>query len=460
MVLGFLSSSVENLFPKEPAVLTSNGDSKEQKSIPDIIKESVPELSSGYWYWVNPLLRTGHAQTAYTALREFPDVDTVHYKRQILTIDLKNKFYSVDGEKCRYDQWDGKSTIAVDYVVPESSLDADHLKFKPDSQTDELPPRTEFLDPSKELELFSEEKPLLIALHGLSGGSYESYLRSVLFQITKPEFGFDALVLNARGCASHTITSPQLFCGLWTNDLRYLINEHILKKWPLKRIYLVGFSLGGAITVNYLGQEGEDVPANIKGAAVLGTPWDFNDSSIQLQHSIIGNSVYSPKMCSNLMKLLKRHTQGGFGDVPEVSEYIKNSSKLKVSKLVEFDDLFTSRLFGFNCASEYYRLASPVTRLMKVRVPLFMINSYDDPITGWRTLPFSEVKLNPYVNLITTTRGGHLGYFAYNGERWYPRPLSKLFKELDINWSLDKSKIPQESLPLDITKTFRYDRII
>lgn len=459
MVFGFLKSHVDNIVSEVP--IKFKGENSQEATFSEIFSTKVPELSKGSSFWYNPLLPSGNFQTAYTGLRTFESADRIHYKRHILTVDLQNKFYEVEGEKLKYDDWEGRSTIAVDYVVSEELNDADHEKYRPLSQTKQLPPRTEYLNPALEHELLSDDsKPLVIALHGLSGGSYESYIRSFLCKITSDPYNFDALVLNSRGCANHTITSPQLYCGLWTNDLRYLINEHIRPNWPNKRIYLIGFSLGGAICANYLGQEADDVYSNIKGGAIMGCPWDFTDSSIQLQSSLLGNHVYSSVMCSNLVELLKQHYEGHLANNPLVRSFKENPDNFKLRRLKDFDDNFTSKLFGFNCANEYYRHASPVQRLLKVRVPLVIVNSLDDPIIGYRTLPFDEVRLNPFTMLVTTSTGGHLGWFDYKGDRWYSDPISKLFRELDDNWTVNSKSMDSKDLPTDTSKVWKYDRII
>ena len=62
----------------------------------------------------------------------------------------------------------------------------------------------------------------------------------LLTKLLNHHFGFDAMVINSRGCANHTITSPQLYNGLWTNDVRYVINEIVSKGGP-KRVFLMGF---------------------------------------------------------------------------------------------------------------------------------------------------------------------------------------------------------------------------
>lgn len=461
---GFFRSVVSTHAPKKPAKLSKNGQSK---TIGEIAAEAAPDLCAGASFIVNPLLSSGHSQTAYTALNKFELVDLVHYRRRVLTVD--NVTYDFNGDSMPYDRWNGESTFTVDYVVqPEADATTsdsenapkyDSLKcpFRPESQTRPLPPRTQYLDPADEKLLLDNDRPLVVALHGLSGGSYESYIRAFLAKITGPEYNFDGLVLNARGCANHTITSPQLFCGLWTNDLRYLINEHISKIWPHKKIFLIGFSLGGSITANYLGQEGSLAYKNIKGAAIMGSPWDFTQSSAALNDSFLGSKIYSPTMCQNLLKLLEVGHESQMKNDPFVKDYKSNPEKFDLKTLRDFDDAFTSKLFGFNCASEYYRHASPDQRLLNVRVPTVIVSSKDDPIVGSNAMPLSEVSLNPYTYMVRTSIGGHLGWFNLRNERWYAEPVLKLFQEL-ATWEIEP--IDPATVPHATDGVWKHDRLI
>lgn len=455
MVTGFFKSTVSAETPRNPASYT-NRETGAKATFSDLIADAAPEFSQNASFYVNPLLSSGHSQTAYTALGKFDNVDRVHYKRRIISVESDTKFYHVLNDKMPYDRWLGKLTFAVDYVVPELASDANHEQFRPASQLRPLPPRTEYLNPDHEQGLMESDRPLVVALHGLAGGLFESYLRAFVARVTQ-DHGFDGLVLNARGCAHHTITSPQLFCGLWTNDLRYLVNEHIRVRWPQKRVFLVGFSLGGSIIANYLGQEGSDIPENIKGAAILGSPWDFPQASTALVDTFLGSRVYSPKMCQNLLKLIDEHYESSLHMEDIITLYKKNPANFQMKNLRDFDDMFTSRLFGFNCAQEYYRHASPDQRLLNVRVPTLILSSQDDPIVGGKSLPRSEVALNPYTHMVVTSIGGHLGWFDVRHERWYAAPLARLFAEWN-QW--DVERIPELELPRPTHGSWKHDRIV
>ena len=92
-----------------------------------------------------------------------------------------------------------------------------------------------------------DEKPMLICLHGLSGGSYEIYLRAALKPLL--DEGWEAAVVNSRGCAQSAITTSFLFCARATWDVRQFI-AFARKKWPRRRLYGIGFSLGANILTN------------------------------------------------------------------------------------------------------------------------------------------------------------------------------------------------------------------
>lgn len=446
-----------------------------------IIQEVAPEFREDHTFVVNPLLASGHLQTAYTALRKFDTIDCVQYGRRLLQVDPDDGGYTVDGEKLKFDRFKGESTFALDIVLnttkPSDNVSAASSNLDPVCKTEatstvkstsqgevpasqdalQLPPRTSYISHEEERAILGDNsKPLLIALHGLSGGSYEAYVRAMLNEITS-NYGFDAAVINSRGCAGHTPTTPQLFNGLWTNDVRYLINVYMAKHYPQRKIFLVGFSLGGAILANFLGQEYETVSPNILGATVVGTPWDFMDSNICLDSFYLGNRIYSPTMSQNLQRLLKSHESVMKGE-PNVAEFFKHQDLYNLEKLHDFDEAFTAKFFGFNNHREYYRLASPVLRLNRIRVPTLIICSNDDPITGNRTFPFLEVRDNPYSYMVTTSIGGHLGWFKINGERWYPKPISKVFKEIFTNWKVNGAD--PSNLPKPEEKFWRHHRLV
>jgi len=56
---------------------------------------------------------------------------------------------------------------------------------------------------------------VVVVMHGLTGGSHESYVRAALYELTKPVsqggLGMRAIVMNFRGCAGSPIVTRRLY---------------------------------------------------------------------------------------------------------------------------------------------------------------------------------------------------------------------------------------------------------
>ena len=169
---------------------------------------------------LNPLLFNGHAQTMWTATK--PKGPLVYYKRKIF--DADHKTY--------------QGTFAVDFAVPEFE------------ETDEsLPRRTLYYSEGELASIGSDDnKPMLVILHGLSGGSHEIYLRHTIAPLLG-DGGWEACVINSRGCARSKITSGVLYNARATWDCRQVI-KWLREKYPNRPLFAIGFSLGANILTN------------------------------------------------------------------------------------------------------------------------------------------------------------------------------------------------------------------
>lgn len=377
----------------------------------ELVRDGVPELRDGSWFWNHPLLGSGHLQTMYAAGGNFEHVDRIYYGRRLVT-------------------WpDDGGTVSIDYVIDPPASQAEWqeaVQYAPVPNLPRYPSRTRYLRP-EEITRFDDPavtKPLVISLHGLTGGSHESYVRATITELIKRDF--DCLVIQSRGCNRTPISTPQLFCAVFTDDIRRLV-KRVRTTQPNRKIYLVGYSLGGSILANYLGQEGDAV--EVDGACVVANPWDLNVSNVMINESWIGRNVYSPTMAKNLMRLIKNNSE-----VLQKHPHFQKGMKAPFPKLIsDFDDNFTAPFFGFNASSDYYRNASSVNRLATIRTPTLILNSKDDPIVSDAGLPYKEARRNPYTLLATTTVGGHLGWFQPGGRRWFPHIVANYFEALHKN---------------------------
>lgn len=339
---------------------------------------------------LHPLIFNGHIQTIWTVVKS--QSVPIYYKRRI--------FEQVDPVY--------EGTFAVDFVVD------------PYQEHDEtLPPRTTYYTDDEFSNIDSDDnRPMVVALHGLSGGSYELYLRHVLHPLIN-KHNWTACVVNSRGCANSKITSPVLFNGRSTWDIRQVV--HWLRKtFPNRPLYGVGFSLGANIMTNYIAEEGAD--CEFKAALVLSCPWNLDVSNLALQRSWFRREVYARAMGTNLKKLYAQHKDSILGisaiDPEEVD---------RVRYLHEFDRAIQCPTWGYPTEHAYYRDASTADAVLAVRIPLLAISAEDDPIVADEAIPRLEFQQSPYAVLCTTSLGGHLSWFELGGGRWMARAAEKFF---------------------------------
>ncbi|MEQ2247910.1 hypothetical protein ILYODFUR_014035 [Ilyodon furcidens] len=76
----------------------------------------------------------------------------------------------------------------------------------------------------------------------------------------------------------------------------------------------------------------------------------------------------------------------------------------------EFDERFTSHLFGYKTCIDYYRDASPAKKLPQTSVPILCLNAADDPFSPQSAIPVSIVQALPNVALLLTAHGGHIAF--------------------------------------------------
>ncbi|KAK3115079.1 hypothetical protein LTR53_005945 [Teratosphaeriaceae sp. CCFEE 6253] len=417
----------------DPLVLPTKSGPK--RALPELVKDITPPCN------LNPLLFNGHLQTAWTAVKS--DGPPVHYKRR--TFESESRGF--DGH------------FAVDFVVAppkpadklaeDGSVEDEGLREDPQGVGHtSLPPRTTYLTDKEFESLGSEdEKPLLITLHGLSGGSYEVYLRHVLAPLiaqTKDDSSlgltggeWECLVVNSRGCAGSKITNSVLYNARATWDVRQVV-KWCRQKWPRRKLFGIGYSLGANILTNYVGEEGS--ACLLSAAVVVSNPWKLEVSSLALQRSWVGMNVYSAAMGKNMRALFDTHREQILQNKAISEERI-----LKLKYLHEFDREVQCATWGYPTEGAYYRDASSADSVFAIRIPFLVIHARDDPIAPDEALPYEEAKQNPYVVICATSGGGHLSWFELGGGRWHAKPavgfLNAMARDIDFD-NLEPHALP------------------
>lgn len=249
----------------------------------------------------------------------------------------------------------------------------------------------------------AERGKLVIISHGLEGNSQRAYMKGM----AKAFFdrGFDALAWNYRGCGEEMNRQLRFYHSGATDDLDVVV-RHAATRY--KSVYLVGFSLGGNLTLKYLGENGPNLPPVVKGAAVFSVPINLRTSCEKISGR--GNFIYANRFLRSLKQkvLAKSRVMQGI-DVTGIGS---------INTLKAFDDRYTAPLHGFKDAITYYEACSSIYFLKNIRVPALIVNALNDPFLGIDCYP-SGIG-NPDLHFEFSERGGHVGFalFNQNGLYW------------------------------------------
>src|SRR5690349_18377924 len=124
-------------------------------------------------------------------------------------------------------------------------------------------PDNDFLD----LDWLKQDSHKLVILsHGLEGNSTRPYIKGMAKALF--EEGYDILAWNFRGCSEEMNKQLRFYHSGATDDLDVVVKHAAEKKYD--EIFLVGFSLGGNLTLKYLGEQASS--SKIKKAVAISVP--------------------------------------------------------------------------------------------------------------------------------------------------------------------------------------------
>jgi predicted alpha/beta-fold hydrolase len=95
-----------------------------------------------------------------------------------------------------------------------------------------------------------------------------------------------------------------------------------------------------------------------------------------------------------------------------MSRFVNLEELQKVKTIKDFDELVTAPLAGFDDAFHYYREVSSLSLLPRIRVPVMLLHSRDDPLLPWEPLAGPLVSGNHFLLAHLTDSGGHAAFLA------------------------------------------------
>ncbi|XP_061901995.1 phospholipase ABHD3-like [Entelurus aequoreus] len=260
----------------------------------------------------------------------------------------------------------------------------------------------------------SSTRPTVLLLPGLTGNSQQSYVLHAIKQATR--HGYRCVVFNNRGFGGEELLTPKTFCAANTSDLEHVVS-HVKSLHPQAPIFGAGVSLGGMILLNYLGRKGSE--SGMVAGLTISVPWDAQKSAISMEERL-NWLLFNRQLTLGLCKAVLRHRK-------ILEKVVDIENVIQARTIREFDERFTTLLFGYETCTEYYYDASPDKKLPHIAVPILCLNAADDPFSPQHYIPFTIAQDLSNVALLMTSHGGHIAFM----EGWFPRGESYMERVFD-----------------------------
>ena len=294
-----------------------------------------------------------------------------------------------------------------------------------------------------------DSSPLVIVQHGLAGNSYSEYVTYFVKELL--DVGIDHVaVMVSRGCGGIPLTTKEVFSAAKSSDTRHVVN-YIKQKYPNKKIYLVGFSLGAGLVLKYVSDFGV-TDNNISGAVAVCPFWNWNIRGPEF-------SFWNYAVLSTAMKIYY------FSNIRYFLKQLHFSVTISIIFALNcdyFNGLITQyyEIYGYNNLQEYYNDASPLFRshLIPASIPTLTINADSDPVCSHQGCPAAKACGSGLLTL-RVKQGGHLAFQMSShddfGFYWHGLSTRSFSDKVAVQFIQKLHTIPSDASPRSVDELTR-----
>lgn len=242
----------------------------------------------------------------------------------------------------------------------------------------------------------NKNRPTLLLLHGLEGSVNSPYIGGLIDAAKKKNW--QIAVMHFRSCSGESNRLLKSYNSGVSEDLNEVITKLAIQNIVVD--YLVGFSLGGNVTLKWLGEMAENAP--VKAAVAVSVPMLLDVCATEI------NKGFSKLYEFILLRTLREKTREKlkrFGD-----DILPNKKMIKsLNSFWRFDNYVTAPAHGYKNAEDYYQKASSKQFIKSIAKPTLIIHAKDDPFMNESVLPLDD-ELSKSVILEISENGGHVGF--------------------------------------------------
>jgi uncharacterized protein len=243
----------------------------------------------------------------------------------------------------------------------------------------------------------------VLIVHGLEGSSCSPYVRRMA--VGALEAGFHVVRMNVRNCGRTEHLGRTLYHSGLTTDLRA-----VAEQLNYTRLYIVGFSMGGNMTLKLAGEWAGKAPSHVKAVCAISPPVDLAACALRIAEA--RNRIYESRFLRHLRRTLARKKT-----VMTVDYSLDAFSTIR--SLIDFDNAYTAPAFGYRDAFDYYAQASSNRLLANIQLPSLVIHARDDPFVPFNNFDHPAFRENLSLCLLAPAFGGHVGFISRRKPRFW-----------------------------------------
>jgi predicted alpha/beta-fold hydrolase len=234
-------------------------------------------------------------------------------------------------------------------------------------------------------------KDCLVVVHGLGGSFARHYCNKAAHAAQRA--GISCLRFGLRGADRG---GQDFYHAGLVADLAAVVASEALASY--ERIYVLGYSLGGHVTLRYALQPSD---SRVRAVAAVCAPLDLDLSALHIDSP--GCYLYRRHVLSGLNEIYAevaaRHA------VPTPLARVEQARGIR-----EWDELTVVPRFGFGTVDNYYATMSVGPRLSELTVPSLLLQSDVDPMVPPWTYERHLAGQHPKLEVRRIHAGGHVAF--------------------------------------------------
>ena len=259
-------------------------------------------------------------------------------------------------------------------------------------------------------------RPLVILVHGITGCENSSHVLNGARHLL--DLGYRVLRLNLRGCGASRPHCREHYHIGRTADFRRVLSQ-LPDDLTDNGIAVVGYSMGGAMLLKYLGEEGAFSPPARGGHDLRPARPQAHLRAHAAAAQLALSQLRPGRHQEGDAGRRRRALGGGAGD------RALGAQRARIRRPFHRAALRLSR------RRRLLRALHALDYMPEIRVPTMVLAAGDDPwipVEYYRDFKWSD---NPFLLSVTAEGGGHLGFHAADSDRpWCDTVLEKFLERV------------------------------